>query len=417
MLNKQSTLSLMSHPSVYQAIVSPLLPLLREEVAQLKSDDYSLSLYCFSMNLCYAIIAGIRSIRLLITEAKTSKDAQEAGITLASPSMYSEAFCRYDPLVFKRLFFGLLDQLSFKEIPEINALGRFILMDGSIFPAIKTMEWASYKQTANGIKLHLSFELNRMIPVQFISTDANGSEKKALQSLLEKGTTYIADRGYIAFALFEQIEKQSAFFIIRVKSNMGYTVQNAVSIQLPENWQKHLSKVTDSHILFTGDQQKNSYRLITFKALGETYRIATNRFDLQTHEIIMLYAYRWQIELFFRCIKRCFNGLHLWTHHQKGIEIQFYLYLITYLLLLNFKQRSHDQLDEPETTEEAVARAKPTKKKPMNTVTRTPECGIVTLLGDKLKGIWKIGIHWLKAVKNCLASPWDLETIKLLNSV
>ena len=122
----------MSCPSVYQAIISPLLPLLQKEVIQLKADDYSLSLHFFSLNLCYAIIAGIRSIRLLITEAKTSKDAQRAGVTVASPSLYSEAFYRYDPLIFKRLFFGLLDQLPFKAIPEINALGRFMLIDPKI---------------------------------------------------------------------------------------------------------------------------------------------------------------------------------------------------------------------------------------------------------------------------------------------
>ena len=62
----------MPQTNVYQAIVAPLLPLLRKEVTQLKADDYSLSLYFFCMNLCYAIIAGIGSIRLLITEAKTS---------------------------------------------------------------------------------------------------------------------------------------------------------------------------------------------------------------------------------------------------------------------------------------------------------------------------------------------------------
>jgi len=49
----------------------------------------------------------------------------------------------------------------------------------------------------------------------------------------------------------------------------------------------------------------------------------------------------------------------------------------------------------------------------MDASIRTPECGIVTLLGNKLKGVWKIGIHWLKAVKNKLTSPWDIETIKV----
>ena len=49
------------------------------------------------------------------------------------------------------------------------------------------MTWARYKKTANGIKLHLAFELNRMISVQFFSTDANGSEKERLRELLEEG--------------------------------------------------------------------------------------------------------------------------------------------------------------------------------------------------------------------------------------
>jgi len=170
----------------------------------------------------------------------------------------------------------------------------------------------------------------------------------------------------------------------------------------------------DNQVIFKGDKQKKIYRLITFEAFGEIYRITTNRLDLQTHEIIMLYAYRWQIELFFRCIKRCFNGLHLWTHNEKGIEIQFYLYMIVYILLLNFKQRSHDREHQLEKTEVTTVEKQGTKKS-MNSVTRTPECGIVTLLGNKLKDVWKIGIHWLKAVKNKLTSPWDLETIKLLN--
>lgn len=408
-----------SHPSVYQSIIGPLLPLLQEEVKLLKGDNYTLSLYFFTLNLCYGIIAGIRSIRLLRTEAKTSKDAQEAGVIDVSSSMYSEAFSRYNPMIFKRLFFGLLDRLEFKSIPEINSLGRFILMDGSIFPAIKTMDWASYKKTANGIKLHLSFELNRMIPVQFISTEANGSEKKALHALLEEGVTYIADRGYIAFDLFAQIVDQSAFFIIRVKSNMNYAVSETLSVNLPENWKGYLSSVTDNLVVFTGDKKGRAYRLVTFDALGETYQIATNRLDLQTHEIIMLYAYRWQIELFFRCIKRCFKGLHLWSHESKGIEIQFYLYMIVYLLLLSFKQRTHEKESELTNTchTNTITMETNGKKRQGNTVTRTPECGIVTLLGNKLKGIWKIGIHWLKAVKNMLTSPLDIETIKLLNSV
>ena len=199
----------MNHSAtVYQHIIAPMLPLLQKEVDQLKKDNYTLSLQFFTLNLCYAIVACIGSIRLLITESKTGEIAISQGVTCVSSSMYSEAFNRYDPLIFKRIFFGLLDKLSFKSLPELSSLGRFILVDGSIFPAIKSMSWTCYKKTANGIKLHLVFELNRMIPVQFFSTDANVSEKKILHYLLEEGVTYIADRGYVAFDLFKQITDQ-----------------------------------------------------------------------------------------------------------------------------------------------------------------------------------------------------------------
>jgi IS4 transposase len=94
------------------------------------------------------------------------------------------------------------------------------------------------------------------------------------------------------------------------------------------------------HIRFPSDRLQNQvfsdktqgiYRLVTFVALGETYFIATNRFDLKTYEVIMLYAYRWQVELFFRCLKRSFNALHLWSHDPNGIEVHFHSYLIAYL--------------------------------------------------------------------------------------
>ena len=236
----------MAETSIYKNIIAPLIPILKKEIENLQKDDYTLSLYFFTMNLCYAIISGIRSIRLLITESKTSDEAKKLGVIIASSSMYSEAFSRYDPNIFKRIFLRLIQQLEFKIIPEICSLGRFILIDGSIFPAIKTMEWASYKKTANGIKMHLSFELNRMIPVQFISTGANDSERKILKNILEKGVTYIADRGYLSFNLFSQITNQSAFFIIRVKSNMDYVLSNSLVFDLPENWSEYFNHITDN---------------------------------------------------------------------------------------------------------------------------------------------------------------------------
>ena len=393
---------------VFDHITAPLQDLLKKEADLLKNDAsvYKLSLYFFTINLIYTIINDIGSISLLVTETKTSLNAKKLGLVHASKSMYSEAFGRYNPEIFKRIFLGLLECLNFLQIPELEKLGRFILADGSVFPAFKTMDWATYKSSSKALKLHLAFELNRMIPVQFISTDANGSEKAALLKMLESGVTYIADRGYVSFKFLRQISQQQAFFIIRIKSVIKCTLTDSLEVVIPEEWRTLFSHVSDSMIYFSNEKEKISYRLVSFCFYDESYRIATNRLDLTTGEIIMLYAYRWQIELFFRSIKRTFHALHLWSHSEKGIEIQFYLYMIVYLLLLHFKQNLiQAQEEETGNQEQTINKIKNKKPKPTTQErhsTRTPARGLVTLLGEKLRDLWKMSIHWIKCVQNVL---------------
>jgi len=354
--------------TVFEKIIEPLLPLLQKEAEAIENDTntFKLSLLPFITNLLYGATKLKKSIALLITEIKTvSKQPLATDLVKASGSMYSEAFCRYDPAILKRLFFQLIEKIDFMEIEELETLGRFLCVDGSIFPAFKTMEWAHYKKTGNAIKMHLALELNRMIPVKFISTDANTSEKKALLDMLETGMTYIADRGYMSFSMFNQISLRNAFFIIRVKSNLIYTLKEILDFDIPLQWQPYLSYVTDCKVICNNDKRSKIYRLITFVVNEETYFIMTNRFDLKTHEVIMLYAYRWQIELFFRCIKKTFGALHLWSQDPKGIEIQFYVYLIAYICLLNFKQDCEEQKEIAKNEEEICATigGKSSKKK------------------------------------------------------
>jgi len=56
----------------------------------------------------------------------------------------------------------------------------------------------------------------------------------------------------------------------------------------------------------------------------------------------MLYAYRWQIELMFRYLKRTMNGIHLIKNTHQGVTIQFYMILSVALLELRLKQETMD---------------------------------------------------------------------------
>jgi hypothetical protein len=94
--------------TVFESLISPLKPLLTEQENQLKSDNYKLSFYFFTQNLIYAIVAQVESIRLLVTTLKSSPDTLAFSLVEASKSMYSEAFRRYDPTLFQKLFLALL---------------------------------------------------------------------------------------------------------------------------------------------------------------------------------------------------------------------------------------------------------------------------------------------------------------------
>ncbi len=388
----------------FEKIIEPVIPLIIEESNRLKNDKgvYKLSLYYFIVSLMYAVINKTQSIRLLITEIKTNPDLKKLSFPLVSPSMYSEAFSRYKPEIFERIFAKLIETVNIEGVSELRTLGRFILFDGSLFPAFQDMVWAEYTSKCRALKMHLAYELNRMIPVQFISSEANYSERKALMELLESGVTYITDRGYLAFDVFQQIIKKEAFFITRIRCNNKVSVQSVLDFSIPESWNFHISEITDTMVIFSGDKSETSYRLVCFCVFDEWYRIATNRFDLKTSEIIILYAYRWQVELFFRCIKRLFNALHLWNHQPNGIKTQFYIYLIVYVLLIHFKQT----LIKEKETQQFLTISSPTKNNRSCKNSRLPkEFSLVSILGSKLKRMWKISIHWLNCIKNLLLRP------------
>ena len=193
--------------NVFNTISSQVFPLIKNAGDSIKDDEstYNLSFVPFTINFLFGIICNIKTRAQLITQIRTSDIAQALNLVNASNSSYTEAFYRYNSKLFREIFIQLLSCLSFISIPGLDQLGLFMLVDGSIFPAVKSMTWASYKKTANALKLHLAFNLNKMIPAEFITADANYSERKFLKDILKEGITYICDRGYMGFKTFKAI--------------------------------------------------------------------------------------------------------------------------------------------------------------------------------------------------------------------
>jgi hypothetical protein len=368
----------------------------------------------FVRKLIYHFAKNCESGRQLVTDLETAPSELE--LSEVKRSTFFDAFQRFPVVWFAHLLAFLLGAVVWQTIPELDVLGKLYCVDGSLFPAIASMLWAEYTSSHQAIRLHLCFELNRMIPAHFVVDTGKSNEKKALLDMLEIGVTYIADRGYLSFPMMATIAAAHACFIIRAKANQVYQRVERLPVTLPDTVGHIFRHVTDQRVRLTHAKDKPIYRLVSFSVGQERYLILTNRLDLTTFQIILLYAYRWQVELVFRFLKRSMNGLHLLSHSKQGVTIHFYALLITAWLELRLKQKCV-----------AICEANQTADAPSKSADDTPTIAglmihpqllagargstFLATVGDKLKLYWKISKHWLVALRNYLARPFDYQVV------
>ncbi len=118
------------------------------------------------------------------------------------------------------------------------------------------------------MKMHLAFELNRMIPVQFLRSEGNFSERKFLEAVIEKGVTFVCDRGCFSFEIFERICRAEAFFVIRSKCNSTCDKIETFEIQMPKCFLKFFDGIEDMAVVFKNDPNLTLYRVVKFTSLA-----------------------------------------------------------------------------------------------------------------------------------------------------
>ncbi len=392
--------------TTFDQLLQPIKDLLDELEAQRTIHHLEkLSLNAFVPLLVYYFTTWVESGRQLLTD--TLSAAPELGLEPVKRSTFFDAFNRFPVRYFQMLFATLLSTLSLPAIPELAMVGRVLCVDGSLFPALATMYWAQYQSTSNALRLHLAFELNRMVAVSILVESGNSSERSALRQMLETGVTYLLDRGYVSFPLLGQIAAAGAYFVMRMKSNLNYRVLEQLEVSLPEEVAGLFGSVRDLKVCLNGAEGKPLHRLVCFVFEGTSYRLLTNRWDLSTFEIMLLYSYRWQVELFFRYFKRTLGGLHLLSTSKAGVTIQFYALLITVLLQLKLKQRC------VATYESEPAAVLPLRVDAEELIEGSGSMFFATV-GQKLHRWWKISVHWLVHLRNLLARRFEAGVLRLL---
>ena len=306
--------------TLFTTLLQPLEAIIasQSQIIDQESNSEKLFFADFVKKLLFGYVYQASSLRNLSLELQTNRTCRDLGLHYTPFSTLKDGFSRFDSGHFKQLFERALEQVNLSTVKQLDEMGCLRVIDGSLFPTLVQMGWTNYRKAKNAFK-------------------GNSSEREFLASVLEKGCTYIADRGYFSFAIAAKVLQAGAFFVFRGKANVLYKVTEKLFISagtVPQCF----SQVTDEVVVFSNDEQQNRLRVITFTIAGSYFRLVTNRFDISTLNVIILYAYRWQIELFFKFIKRTLKGLHLFNHSQNGVEIQFYLIMTLAVLLLRLKQ-------------------------------------------------------------------------------
>lgn len=144
------------------------------------------------------------------------------------------------------------------------------------------------------------------------------NEKKGMHGLLNhirKGALILMDMGFFSFEWFDQLTSQGYFWISRVRQKTSLKTEHTYY---------HRGETFDGLVwlgAFRADRARYLVRLVTFQVGQTTYRYITNVLDpqqLSLHEIAMLYARRWDIEMAFKLIKREL-GLHLFWSAKKAV--------------------------------------------------------------------------------------------------
>lgn len=299
----------------------------------------------------------LKTLRDLHGASKLARVRKKLDCSTASMGSLSESLRVFDPQLLVEIVQELLGQLPdpAHNEPRLSQL-KFVptAVDGTLLLRLPQVTEACFSSRKDrGWKLHTHFEVLRRVPTSAQLTDGSGKgsagEKAVLRRSLEGDRCYITDRGYEDFSLFNAIVEAGSSYVCRVRNDHQFTATQSLDL----NQEAGSAGILEDNIGRMGsprsrriehpdhDQRRIVVRYTEHPKRGGRRRhgatqdivLVTNLQDVPADVIVLLYRFRWLIELFFRWLKCVLGCRHLVSQSANGIEIQMYCALIACLLV------------------------------------------------------------------------------------
>ena len=212
--------------------------------------------------------------------------------------------------------------------------------------------WTKLHHGKSGVKMHTLFDVKTNIPAFIIVTGADVHDSTVMNRIpYESGSFYIFDRAYMDTKQLNIIDLTKAFFVVREKHRMKYSVTCDYNYSNPDT-----GVMSDRMISFSGYKTKKQYpndlrRVVYYDRTGNrTFVFYTNNFDVKPEDVALLYKYRWSVEIFFKWMKQHLRIKEFYGTTENAVKIQIYAAIISYCLVaivereLNLGMTTYDVL-------------------------------------------------------------------------
>lgn len=339
----------MSH---YNTIMSQLLTFIPRHhfenfVQSHYGDRYVKKFTCWNQftTMLYAHVKGCDSLRDIQNSlAVQFSKLYHLGLPTIKRSTLADANQTRSYCIYEKLFYKLLERC--KDITpkhKFKFKNPLYTLDATVIDlCLSTFQWAKFRTTKGGIKLHYQFDNITQIPSFLVVTDAKQHEIAVVRSFFDivADSIYCVDKAYIDFKWLYSINNKKAYFVTRAKSNLNYAVVGQHTIDNKKG------VISDEIIKLAGVVSMQDYpdnmRLIRYydKETDKTLVFFTNNFILCPYTIAQIYKARWQIEIFFKWIKQNLKIKTFFGTSQNAVLTQIWIAMCYFLLLAYIKYQT-----------------------------------------------------------------------------
>jgi len=200
------------------------------------------------------------------------------------------------------------------------------------------MDWAKHRRRKAAAKCHLRLDLQSFLPRFAIIDTAREADAKRARELcagIQDGEIVVFDKAYVDFGHLWDLAQRGVVWVTRAKENLQFEVAESYPV-------KEGGKiVSDELVGLKNPQSRKAYpdlmrRIVAWVEVDGQERLMTfltNQLTWSPENVVELYRCRWQIEVFFKQIKRTLQLADFLGTSANAVRWQVWTALLVYLLL------------------------------------------------------------------------------------